>query len=322
MEIQRPTPKAPDLETVLWRYMPGEYFEKMLEHFNDHNLWWKTNEDQKVYCTEPGQMWFSYPTAFEDHFEGTFPDWNRDPEKYWEHLAIEDSLTPEEVTRRRSMVKANEAEAVRKNILSAAELTGVSCWTTKPADGEGLWEIVEGGDCVAIRSTCGGILNSLAYAHCSPAKLAKPEASHVAYINHAEYFIKHDGCRILLTLMRTKHTDEAEVRFLANSPYLASLPSRIEFEGLQIPGKLTADVEPPSKEEILNSLVNHQMLLAERYKELIVEKGSTEGFYLPVKLQLILHEVVFGRECSVAFRNTIRAHLKNVGLENVPCRVR
>ena len=215
MEIQRPTPKAPDLETVIWRYMPGEYFEKMLEHFNDHNLWWKTNEDQKVYCTEPGQMWFSYPSAFEESEEGSFPAWNKDPDKYWEHLAVEDSLTPEEVSRRRSMVKANDAEAVRKNILSAAELTGVSCWTTKPADGEGLWEIVEGDDCVAIRSTCGGILDSLAYAHCSPAKLAKPAASHVAYINHAEYFIKHDGCRILLALMRTKHTDEAEVRFFA-----------------------------------------------------------------------------------------------------------
>ncbi len=309
MEIQRPTPKAPDLETVLWRYMPGEYFEKMLEHFNDHNLWWKTNEDQKVYCTEPGQMWFSYPSAFEDHFEGAFPDWNRDPEMYWEHLAIEDSLTPEEVTRRRSMVKANEAETVRSNILSAAELTGVSCWTTKPADGEGLWEIVEGVDCVAIRSTCGGILDSLANAHCSPVKLAKPSASHVAYINHAEYFINHDGCRILLALMQTKYSDEAEVRFFANSPFLSTLPTL-----LKLPGLLSGADAPPSKEEILSALMQHQMSLATTYERLLKDRGTCEGFYLPIKLAVMLHEVVLGVGCSPEFRSKIEQALQQLGL--------
>jgi hypothetical protein len=311
MEVVYPTPKAPDSEAVLWRYMPGDYFVKMLEHFSDHDLWWKTNGQKKDYSTEPGQMWFSYPSAFEDHFEGTFPDWNRDPEKYWEHLAIEDSLTPEEVARRRSMVKANEAEAVRKNILSAAELTGVSCWTTKPADGEGLWEIVEGGDCVAIRSTCGGILDSLAKAHCSPVKLAKPAASHVAYINHAEYFIKHDGCRILLALMRTKHTDEAEVRFFANSPSLASLPTELKF-----PGLLSGAEAAPSKEEIFEAVIQRQMMIVAEHERLLEDRGASEGFYLPIKLDLVLHEVVFGFGCSPQFRSKIEQSLQRLGLEN------
>jgi hypothetical protein len=317
MLIEYPKPKAPELDTVLWRYMPGEYFLKMLEPFQDQHLWLQPKGDRTDYCPEPGQLWFSYPSAFEDHFEGQFPDWNRDPEKYWEHLAKEDSLTPEEVARRRSMVKLNEAETVRTNILSAAELTGVSCWTTKPAHGEGLWEIVEGGNCVAIRSTCGGILDSLAHAHCSPVKLAKPAASHVAYINHAEYFIKHDGCRILLALMRTKHTDEAEVRFFANSPLLASLPTELKF-----PGLLSGEDAPPSKEVIFTKRIQHQMSLAAEYERLLAAKAANEGFYLPIKLDLILHEIVFGHGCSDVFKDSVNATLSRIGLGEVSRRAR
>ncbi len=312
MDNQRPTPAAPELHTLLWRYMPGEYFEKMLDHFKDHNLWWKPHDDRKTYCTEPGQLWFSYPSAFEDHYEGTFPEWNRDPEKYWEHLAKEESLTPEEVARRRAMIKPSEAETIRNNILNAAQLTGVSCWTTKSAAGEGLWDLVEGGDCVAIRTTCGGILDSLAHAHCSPRKMAKLSCSHVAYINHREYFIKHDGSRILLALMQTKYTNESEVRFFAGSHFMASLPTHLTF-----PGLISGENASSSKEAIFTAFVQHQMSLSAKYDRLLTEKAGSEGFYLPSKLDLILHEVVFGSGCSSQFRSEIEQALQQLGLHNV-----
>ena len=102
----------------------------------------------------------------------------------------------------------------------------------------------------------------------------------------------------------------------------SSLSSQIEFEGLKLPDTLTADIGPSSKEDIFKALINHQTSLAGRYNELTAEKGRCEGFYLPINLPLILHEVVFGRECPDVFRNTILARMKNVGMENVPCRAR
>jgi hypothetical protein len=57
-------PSAPDGDLVIWRYLPGEYFEPMFEHFSDHAAWVEPKGDRTRYQMLAYCRILNIPTGF------------------------------------------------------------------------------------------------------------------------------------------------------------------------------------------------------------------------------------------------------------------
>ena len=254
-------PSQPKSSTVIWRYMDDRKFESFLMKFSEHKQWEEMSRGKTVQFNAPGQLWFSYPWTFGDRLEGSLPEANKHPEEYCDRMAALMKLPPEEAARRKQLFLVANMSALHDCILSMAQICGVSCWHENKVEFKDMWDVfVKNTNGVAVKTTVGQMEHALAHAHNSPRSKAQPSVCAVGYVDHTKYILPKDGYRNLLGIIQSDFSYENELRFVAKSPDLAQVPTRIARPMPDNPADWEQVFTPLTKEErpTMNSQVGQQ----------------------------------------------------------------
>lgn len=312
-------PEAPTLDATIWRYMDDWKFQHLLERFEEHNKW-QDDDKSTIHFNDPGQLWFSYPYTFEKaatNKEGQFPDQNLDPNEYCDRMAEADGLSDEEARERKERFLAADTETLRDGIFFRAQLCGVSCWHENNVESEKMWrQFARQKDAVAIRSTCEAVARSLTHAHNTPVRDAAPSICAVGYVNHAEFFLEADGFRGLLALIRESYSFQNEIRFVAKSPQLVKVPTKVTVPLPFDPEGWGAKLKTLSTADKERFMVETTEQCREAWLAL-VDSGD-RGFHLPVRLSDLIHEVIVKPGCDDSYEDAVRKQLSEAGLTDIP----
>jgi len=319
MGFARTTPASRDPDAIVWRYMDDWKFEDLLKRFSEHDRWQPAKVGTRtVHFNDPGQLWFGFSGSFGDSAEGTFPDPNEDPEKYCDRMAAHMGLSQDEAKDRKKRLLAADTKTIQDGIFFMAQLCGVSCWCANDSESKTMWnDFVAAKNGVAIRSTCGRVERSLKDARASPAKKASPSVCAVGYVDHANYFLPSDGFRGLLSIVQESWSHENEVRFVAKSPALAAIPTRISTALPSDPTKWSATIESVAAEKekyLADITAQARKALAEH------RQSGEEGFHLPIVLSDFMLEVVIKPGSTSEYETTVQDHLRVSGCAQVPVR--
>ena len=314
----RDEPETADPGAAIWRYMDDWKLQDMLKRFAEHDKW-KGDDGDTVYFNEPGQLWFSYPYTFEKaatNKEGQFPGPNTRPGEYCDLKQETDELSDEEACEGKERVLAADTETLRDGISLRAQLCGVSCWHENDAESEKMWKnFTRRKNAVAIRSTVEAVTQSFTHAHNTPVRNAAPSLCAVGYVNHATFFLEADGFRSLLALIRKRYSYQNEIRFVAKSPELSKIPTKVT-----VPWH--SDPEQWSKELQSLSSIDKQKFITETTTQCrdafeVLKDSKERGFHLPARLDDLIHEVVLKPGCEDGYEELVRKQLSDVGLSDI-----
>jgi hypothetical protein len=254
-EIQLSPPPKDD--TVLWKYMPDENFDRLLVAQSSIDDWAELPRAYPETATSSpsrGSLWLSLPQGFEDkdEDEGTFPALNRSNITYCENAGILLGVPPAARLQRSQSFCDREPAGLRDRVRTTALLHGVSCWTRNCQESRDKWNkfarrkdgVVRG---VAIRTTCRKLREAVVLPSLDspvpdgmiPLRVNCPsidfdwallETVTVTYVDLERDFLLRDGARNLLRLKdRKDYADEAEVRCIGLSPALTCLYRELLF---------------------------------------------------------------------------------------------
>lgn len=312
-------PFVPSPETVIWRYMDGWKFEELLKRFSEHEKWQQQEPGTRtVHFNDPGQLWFAFPSAFGDDKEGRFPDLNEDPKSYCDRMASLMGLSDEESARRQKRFLNADTKAMQDAIFFMAQLCGVSSWHVNTSEAADMWtEFVAEKNGVTIRSTCQQVEHGLSYAHNSPARRSSPSVCAVGYVDHSDYFLPHDDYRSLLSIVQESYSHENEVRFVAKSFGLATIPSTMK---VQMPIESAAGIS--DEEEWIQRKSDFLTEYTNKIREAYIQNRTSnlDGFNLPVSLSGLFSEVVLAHGCSPKFEREVSQLLNDADCGDVPVR--
>lgn len=302
-------PHPPDSNTVIWRYMDETKFADLLGTFSQHHLWRESHAQDVKYFNEPGQLWFSYPWAFEDTYEGTLPDINDNPDEYCDCMAAKRRLSSADAAALKRRFLAADTLTLRDCNVLLAQLCGVSCWHRNATVTSDMWSFAGMANGVAIRTTVGKLEHALCGAHNTPAKHAQPSVCAVGYVDYSSYFLEFDGFRSLLAIVEESWSNENEIRFVAKSPSFIKLPLRISP-----PLNRSEPLRGPTKEEIQQRMEAIRDQAREDFKSL--RAANTRGFNLPIKLEGLIDEVVIKPGADATYATSVRDALCTRGLSS------
>lgn len=310
MAAYNPDPFAPELDTVILRYMDDRKFTDLLGRYTGLADWIPEKPGSKTVCyAEPGNLWFSYPSSLGDPSEGTHTAIGENPQAYVERVIEFMGLDEAVATRFRQRYLTSDNQKICNGIVCMAQLCGVSCWTAAADEDEDMWNLFGGStNGVAIRSTCGQILESLANAHLAQ-RDSKPAVCAVGYIDHKTYFLPYDGFRGILSLVQSSWSFENEVRFVAKSPALAAIPMKLTKPGF-VEGITWQELEAE-----LGCIADDAIAALQRR-----EVSGAKGFHLPVRLNGLMTEVVIQPDSESDYEESVKEQLRKVGLAEVSVR--
>jgi hypothetical protein len=230
-------------------------------------------------------------------------------------MAAHMQLEEEEAQRRKERFLSADTAAIRDGIFFMAQLCGVSCWTASEVESGAMWnDFVASKNGVAIRSTCQQVEHALAFAHNSPARRASPSVGAVGYVDHSDYFLPYDGFRGLLSIVQESYSYENEVRFIAKSATLASIPTKIT-----VPMRLDPATWNAAEEGWTQKKADYITEVAEQSRQAYsnLRASNCEGFRLPVSLSGLFSEVVLKPGCDPGYGDTVRELLQQGGCRHV-----
>lgn len=312
-------PSPPKSSTVIWRYMDDWKFESFLGKFSEHEHWVEASPGKTIQFNEPGRLWFSYPWTFGDRLEASLPKANKAPEEYCDRMAALLKLSTDEAARRKQDFLAANTATLQECVLSMAQICGVTCWHENTVESEGMWEeFVQNQNGVAIKTTVGQLEYALGYAHNSPRSKAQPSLCAVGYVDHRKYYLPADGFRNLLGIIRSDYSYEKEVRFVAKSPDLARVPTKITRPMPDDPAKWEQAFKPLTKEEKEKYIIDWGKQCAASFER--IRRDNEKGFNLPIKLDGLINEVVLKSGCTRDYRATVDGLLQAAALNGTAIR--
>lgn len=279
-------PQKPHGDEIIWRYMSAHQFLDLFAAFDDHDSWVTPSAKTVFRAQSPGRLWFSFARTFESYWEGRLPTANENALDYCRRMAETDGLSEDDFQARLERLQSPVADLIRECNLAFTKLCGVSCWTQNAPGSGGMWSFTAGSRGIAIRSTVNRILDGIAYSHGAPARMHRLCATKVGYVDHQTWLLREDGYRNILACVNVDEQVENEIRFIAKSPRLARIETRVSSEVTLFADRPLLDSR--EKQEHLDRIFREASAAIKSY----LNEGI-DGFHLPMNLEGLIDQVVF-----------------------------